>query len=148
MAGHVLAVLTAAGVRPFVLAPVAWPGRGWEPDRGTGLNAELDRVRAARGAASLLVIHADLPRLSGEDVRALLAAAEMHGAAIAPDRAGVGTNAIALARGVPLPFAFGADSFARHEAALPGAAAVRRDGLARDVDTPEDLDELGDWRGA
>ena len=145
MAAHVLATLATAGPVPRLLSPVAWPGTAWLADRGAGLNAELDRILATL-EKPLLVIHADLPLLAAADVRALIAAAEAHGAAIAPDRASVGTNAIALFARTPASFgfAFGDASFARHRLILPGAAIVRRRGLALDVDTLDDLAAI-DW---
>lgn len=143
LAAHVLAALAQAGLAARVLSPVAWPGLPWEPDTGAGLNAELDRIRAALGSGPLLAIHADLPLVTAVDIGALIAAAEGQGAAIAPDRADAGTNAIALAGGEPFGFAFGEGSFARHRASLPGAAIVRRAGLALDIDTPADLAASG-----
>lgn len=145
MAAHVVACLRAVPSLGTVrlLSQVARPEieAGWEPDLGNGLNAELDRVRIGLGGSPMLVIHADLPLLSGDDVRALLAAAGAHGAAIAPDRHGAGTNALALARAPAFAFAFGEDSFARHRQALGAVAVIRRPGLSLDVDTPGDLDE-------
>ena len=76
---------------------------------------------------------------------ALLAAAPAGEIAIASDRHGTGTNAISL----PLPeaegfsFAFGPDSFARHQAEADRLGLrieeIRSPGLARDIDEPEDL---------
>ena len=109
----------------------------WMPDEGRGLNAELTRVRAGLGGA-MLVVHADLPLLARDDVEALLAAAAAAGVAVAPDRHGEGTNAIALADARPFRFAFGPGSFRGHSAEA-GAAVVRRPGLALDIDSPDDL---------
>ncbi len=90
--------------------------------------------------APIAVFHADLPRLGAEDVAALLAAGERGGCAIAPDRHGTGTNALAIGDGRAFSFAFGADSFARHRAqAGERFEIVTRPGLALDVDTPDDL---------
>jgi 2-phospho-L-lactate/phosphoenolpyruvate guanylyltransferase len=89
--------------------------------------------------AKLLVIHGDLPLLQDADISALLQAAEASGIAIAPDRHGEGTNSLALATAEPFVFQFGEDSCARHVAANPSAAIVRRTGLSHDIDTPEDL---------
>lgn len=147
MAAHVIATLAvvAAITSIRVLSPVpeALPGTVWERDLGQGLNAELDRVCAAHEGQSLLILHADLPLLRAEDVVALLAAAETAGAAIAPDRHGKGTNALALLRAAPIGFAFGADSYARHLQRLPGAMTVSRDGLAIDIDTADDIAVAG-----
>lgn len=110
----------------------------WRPDHGRGLNAELRALRFdVRGP--LLVIHADLPLVSRVDVETLLGGAAGR-SALAPDRHGAGTNAIALLPGQPLEFAFGTSSFLAHVAAMPGCAIIERVGLGLDIDTPDDLD--------
>lgn len=120
--------------------PPGWTG-GWIADQGRGLNAELEAARNALDARRLLVIHADLPGLMPDDISILLAAAEGCGAAIAPDRHGMGTNALALASGTSIAFAFGPGSFARHRAQLSDTVAViARPGLTEDIDEPADLD--------
>lgn len=122
--------------------PADWHG-DWLADPAQGLNAAIAAGLAAAGRPAL-VIHADLPLIEAADLAALLDAAEAAGAAIAPDRHGTGTNAIAIAdaRGfVPM---FGVDSFARHRAQMPmPAAIVTRAGLAVDCDTPDDLAAAG-----
>jgi 2-phospho-L-lactate guanylyltransferase len=145
MAAHVLACLreTPGIGRISLLSPdrIAGPGLDWIADQGTGLNAELDRVRADRPDVPLLVIFGDLPLLKSDEIVALIAAAQSAGAAIAPDRHGSGTNAIALADSRPFAFSFGPNSFDLHlEAAGPGCVIVRRPGLAFDVDMPDDLE--------
>jgi len=124
-------------------------------DPGGGLNAaataaltEADR----QGVARLVIIHADLPQVTARDV-ALLAAAPAGEIAIAPDRHGTGTNAISL----PLPqargfsFAFGPDSFARHNAEADRLGLrveeIHSQGLARDVDEPDDLPDAAGLPG-
>ena len=116
-------------------------------DPGTGLNPALQSAMvqiSGEPAERLIVLFADLPRLTVQDVQ-LLACAPPGTVAIAPDRHGTGTNALSL----PLPaakgftFAFGPDSFALHnmEAERLGLRieAIHSQGLARDVDVPEDL---------
>ncbi|SFR89703.1 2-phospho-L-lactate guanylyltransferase [Sphingomonas jatrophae] len=137
--GHVAGVLRASPLvsRLVLLSPAppaGWPGE-WLADSGHGLNAELQRARRTL-TTPVLILHADLPFLTAADVAAL-AGAGAGGCAVAPDRHGRGTNAIALAAATPWTFAFGADSFAAHRA--HGAAIVERDGLAFDLDTPDDL---------
>jgi 2-phospho-L-lactate guanylyltransferase len=123
--------------------------------RGLGLNAGLEQARAeaiADGVATLVVLHGDLPNLGTDDVAALLAALPQdRGAAIAPDRAGTGTNGLALRPPDAIGFRFGLGSFDAHRQAAEQAgvplAEVHRPGLAFDLDTPADLArwlELGD----
>jgi 2-phospho-L-lactate guanylyltransferase len=141
---HVIGVLDACpSVGPISVLSETWPdargGRdppGWLPDQARGLNGELQALDIV---GPRLVIHADLPLVAAEDVEALLAAAQ-GGGAIAPDRHGTGVNALALDAGVSIRFRFGPGSFARHREQID-LSVVYRDGLALDVDTPEDLAE-------
>ena len=140
--------------------PPGWKGR-WIVDTGRGLNAELQSASAAFGR-NILVIHADLPALTVDDVDALLAAAEREtkdakgqGVAIAPDRHQSGTNAVAVEDASDFRFSFGARSFAKHcTIAAERGTTVCRDGLALDVDFPDDLNlalergVLARWRAA
>ena len=116
-------------------------------DPGTGLNPALRSALArisGQGLSRLIVIHADLPKLTSLDVQ-LLAVVPPGEIAIAPDRHGTGTNALSL----PIPeaqgftFAFGPDSFALHnrEAERLGlkVETIHSQGLARDIDEPADL---------
>ena len=125
--------------------------------RGMGLNEGLDQARSEAlldGVDTLVVLHGDLPNLRPEDVLTLLDALPANGApgvAIAPDRAGTGTNGLALRPPGVINFRFGAGSFAAHAAEVERAGvplvAVNRAGLAFDLDTPADLArwlELGD----
>jgi 2-phospho-L-lactate guanylyltransferase len=147
MARHVLEELSAIPAigQVALLSPERPPfaGDSWIADGGRGLNAELADARARFPGSATLFIHADLPLLAAADVMALLAAAGEKGAAIAPDLAGTGTNALAIAddRAAFAP-AFGPGSFAAHRAALPGAAIVTTEGLGLDVDEPESLHEI------
>ena len=117
--------------------------------RGMGLNAGLDQAREAalvEGVETLVVLHGDLPELDVPDVEALVAALPRQGGvAIAPDRAGSGTNGLALRPPDVISFRFGVGSLAAHREAAEAAGApmviVERSGLAFDVDTPDDLDE-------
>jgi 2-phospho-L-lactate guanylyltransferase len=145
MARRVVASLRAAesieDVRLLAPTPALTGMTTWMPDRGAGLNEELARACAALPDRPLLVIHADLPFLSPEDVEEMLAAARSAGVAIAPDRHGEGTNALALARGGARRFAFGPGSLGHHRSFWPQATIVHRRGLAFDLDTPEDFAE-------
>ena len=142
MARHVVEQVRAAhGITELIILSPERPmieGVRWRRDEGCGLNAEL---AATQKTERVLFIHADLPLLDARDIQALLDDADSAGAAIAPDRACTGTNALAL-RQIEHGFVpqFGKGSFTRHCALLPGAAVVRRPGLALDIDTPDDFD--------
>lgn len=114
-------------------------GVDWLADAGSGLNGELTAARAMRAERDCLILLADLPLICPDDLSALLETAERYGAALAPDRHGTGTNALALKAGVPFTFAFGPESCGRHAAMVPPLAIVTRQGLAFDIDTPDDL---------
>lgn len=152
---EVLVVAADAGFARSALAGVAGPVRVVpQPAGRRGLNVAVDvgrEVVAARAAAPgpaasvsrarLLVVHADLPALTGDDVAALLAPSGPL--TLATDRLGSGTNALVLDPATaPFAFRFGAGSLAAHrvEAAAHGwdPVVVRRPGTAVDLDTPQD----------
>lgn len=139
MSRHVLACLANVPLIETVALLSAERGEFacdvWIEDKERGLNQELEAARLRFGDRPVLFIHGDLPGLTTADVEAMLSAA----VTIAPDEAGTGTNALAIADGRPLTLAFGPDSFAQHKALFPDAAIVRRPGLAHDIDDMKDL---------
>lgn len=125
--------------------------------RGMGLNEGLEQARfdaLVDEIEMLIVLHGDLPNLQATDVETLMAAipaGDAAAVAIAPDRAGTGTNGLLLRPPGVIRFRFGTGSFAAHVDEVSSAGvplvAVNRAGLAFDLDTPEDLTrwlELGD----
>jgi 2-phospho-L-lactate guanylyltransferase len=119
-------------------------------DPGGGLNAALAAAAAAAAAAGvsrLVIVAADLPRVTRPDLQGLTAIEE-QACGVAPDRSGAGTNALSL----PLPaargfrFQYGPDSFERHQAEVArlGLAlrVVRSETLGLDIDEPSDLEAL------
>ena len=125
--------------------------------RGMGLNEGLEEARfdaIADDIGTMVVLHGDLPNLQAADVETMLTSLPPDGSpgvAIAPDRAGTGTNGLVLRPPGVIGFRFGTGSFALHVAEVERAGvplvAVNRTGLAFDLDTPEDLArwlELGD----
>jgi len=89
-------------------------------ERQPGLNAALAQAAASlRGA--MLVLPLDLPLLDSSALRALARRRPGRAAAIAPDRAGRGTNALLLQPPNLIECRFGPDSFAAHVEALRGA---------------------------
>lgn len=138
-----------------------------QPDHVIGLNGALDLGRTwarMRGADRIAVVSADLPRLTIDDVRSLLAGSSA--VTIAPDDAGTGTNALVLRNTPTVPtvdrftLAFEGMSRAAHEreAHRIGASVdiVSTPGLATDLDMPRDWrmlpattrSALIDWRMA
>lgn len=141
MVRRVIAALQRASAVSRVLllspTPLEACNAQWVEDKGAGLNLELTRARTSL-AGPMLIVHADLPLLSHDDIAVLIAASEEKGAAIAPDHRGEGTNAIALADSRPFQFAFGRRSFLAHKV-QGSSAVVQRVGLAFDVDLPGDV---------
>ncbi|MCE7884082.1 MAG: 2-phospho-L-lactate guanylyltransferase [Actinobacteria bacterium ATB1] len=111
-----------------------------------GLNYAVSEGAAAAshmGARTLLVIAADLPLLSHDDVTAVLRLPSRPGLTLAADKHGYGTNALAVSPPHALRFRFGAESLAQHRltanrSGIP-VRVVHRAGLATDIDTPDDL---------
>ena len=143
------AIATRVVVSPdeAVLAEARAAGAVALRQEGDGLNPALDQARAwalAHGADALLVVLGDLPLLHAEDIAELLDLADAPRTVVfAPDRHGLGTNALLQDPAGAIPFAFGAGSFARHhDAALGRGCQVRlyhSSGTAFDLDTPDDL---------
>jgi 2-phospho-L-lactate guanylyltransferase len=118
-------------------------------DTGESLNGALMQAHAVvheLGCREVVVLPADLPRISGAEIDTLVRAGRASGFAIAPDAAGVGTNALCLTCPAPFRFQFGLDSRRLHvqEAQRMGLnpELVRLPGLELDVDSPADLDLL------
>ncbi len=118
------------------------------------LNAALTqaaRYAAAHGATKVLVLPTDMPNLTAEDVRTMASPTNRDPQIIiAPSRDG-GTNALMLQPAQAIPFAFGPDSFLRHqrlaaEAGIP-VRVVESDSLLFDIDLPEDYRLAFDNRG-
>lgn len=115
-------------------------------ERGSTLPAALAQgmeVAAGQGDGPVLTIATDLPALSPADLAAMADAAQGVDVVIAPDWTGQGTNALLLARPGLIPCRHGPGSRAAHvtEADRAGLrhVLVELPGLARDIDTPEDL---------
>ncbi|GJQ52294.1 MAG: 2-phospho-L-lactate guanylyltransferase [Anaerolineaceae bacterium] len=112
------------------------------------LNAALQRATIAAQAGralGILILPADLPLITTEDIRALLdRAVKPPVVAIAPDRHKRGTNALVISPAGLIEYAFGEDSFQRHSELAKQAGArleiVDSPSLALDLDTPEDLE--------
>ena len=120
-------------------------------DSGQGLNAALHQAHRALldfGVREVLVLPADLPFVTAAEIDTLVRASRTTGFAIAPDAADSGTNALCLATPQPFQFQFGPDSKQRHIVAAERSGLmpqiVRLPGLEFDVDSPADLQCMGD----
>ena len=104
----------------------------------------IARTYATRG---VLILPADLPLVSSEDIREMLArAGEPPVVVVAPDRHNDGTNALLVCPAGLIEYEFGPGSFQRHcdRAQKAGARLVICEfpALALDLDLPEDLAEV------
>ncbi len=138
-----------------VLAQAAARGVETLTDQHGDLNAALTQATrhyAAAGAAATLVLHADVPLVTPDEIEQLVAAGQAPPSAVlAPSRDG-GTNALLSCPPLALPFRFGADSLAQHSA-MARLHGIRlrqfhRPGLELDIDRPDDLWLLAETAGA
>lgn len=115
------------------------------------LNAALARATIVAQnyvTRGVLVIPADLPLITPEDVQAMLERAkDSPVVVVAPDRHHKGTNALLVCPAGLIEYDFGPGSFQRH-CELARQADARLEiidlpSLALDVDLPEDLDMVG-----
>jgi 2-phospho-L-lactate/phosphoenolpyruvate guanylyltransferase len=153
VASDVIAATVVISPDPAILA---WAGRlqlGLIPlrQKGTGLNAGLTQAsqwaKQHAGASALLALHADLPLITPQSIRDMVAALEIAGdhpaIVVAGDRHRHGTNALLLRPPDTIPFRFGERSFGRHQAAgdRRGLAVIpyHDRSLELDLDTPDDL---------
>lgn len=159
MARHVVSVVLDAQVNGDIYVVTRDSGMDWliadgdsrvtvlcQPRSRPGMNAAIDLGREtaiANGAERVLVLPADLPLLTVEDVGRMLASPAP--VTLAPDKGGDGTNALLLEGAVALTrftFAFGQHSRHRHvEEAIHQAldvAIISATGFQVDLDTPAD----------
>jgi 2-phospho-L-lactate guanylyltransferase len=112
------------------------------------LNTALKRatvVAQVYATGAVLILPADLPLITPEDVRALIErAGEPPAVVIAPDRHGTGTNALLISPSGLIEYDFGENSFQRHCQRAKEAGArleiVNLPSLGLDLDLPEDLE--------
>lgn len=139
-----LTLARAAGVK--VLAEDAnLAGTGDDPE--DPLNRALGQARdvvVSQGADAVLILPADLPLLSAEEIRrvARLAADRARGMVIAASGDG-GTNALLIRPPDAIDFAYGPGSFQAHirnaQAADLPVEIVESAALSLDLDSPDDL---------
>lgn len=111
-----------------------------------GLSAQLERAAERLSGGELLILHADLPLVSAEALRELVAQAPEAPSATLVRPGDGGTNALLLRPPGRFALSYGHGSGDLHEAAAREAGlAVRRadvPALALDLDTPADVRRL------
>lgn len=121
-----------------------------QEDGAPQLNIALTRatfVAKAYNTHGVLVIPADLPLITAEDIHAMLSCAyDPPVVVVAPDRHRRGTNALLISPPGLIEYDFGPNSFEQH-CRLAKEAGARLEicnlpSLAFDVDWPEDLELL------
>jgi 2-phospho-L-lactate/phosphoenolpyruvate guanylyltransferase len=119
-------------------------------DGSPQLNTALRRATAVAQVYStqgVLILPADLPLLSPQDVQAIIARADVSPVVvISPDKRGTGTNALLVSPAGLIDYSFGVGSFQRHcdratKFCIP-LEIVNLPSVALDLDLPEDLDYL------
>lgn len=137
---RVLDVLRGAGLRTIVLSPTPRTDvQGAEVwlDAAAGLNAALDDAVRSLGTP-VLVVHADLPAVSADDINALL---DSPGDVVIARARDDGTNALLMRK--PMRCVFGPSSAIAHAMRARSlgyrAVVVDRPGLALDVDDEASL---------
>ena len=131
-------------------------GAGWRQEAGSDINESLRLVFEEAWAAgkSPLFLPGDLPFLRSDELEALIARARadsnigedsVPSIVLSPANKGGGTNAILIPQPLPFRLQLGPDSLSRHvsEARRLGLKphVYASPGLARDLDTWEDLQE-------
>jgi 2-phospho-L-lactate guanylyltransferase len=114
-------------------------------DAGDGLNAAIRHATGLLPAPSTsLVVVADLPEVTVDDLDAVVAAGRRASNVIVAPSHGGGTGALLRRPAAVIAPAFGVDSAAAHlraaQRAGVRAGVITRPGLAHDIDRPEDLD--------
>jgi 2-phospho-L-lactate guanylyltransferase len=143
MLGDVLAVCVEVGSTTVVTAdePAAELaeelGARVVPDPGGGQGAA---VAAALESGPALVVNADLPCVTADDLRRLERAIPAGGLALVEAEDGT-TNALGLSAGELFAPLYGPGSASRFRELAP-SVSVDLPNLACDVDTPEDLERL------
>ena len=106
--------------------------------------SQAARHLSGTGRSGMLVVPADVPLISPEDIETIVAAHRTAPAVtLVPAGMDGGTNALACSPPAAIPFCFGDDSFHRHREAARAAGiepqVLRIERIANDLDRPADL---------
>ncbi len=149
---EVIERVSVVSADPQVLKQAASWGARPLPERLAGHNPALTAAaqqELSEGAEALLTISADLPLLSVEDVRKLVALSLYSPVVLAPSHEGTGTNAVLMRPPLILPYLFGVGSLQRYQQAAYqqdlSIQLCQTEGLALDVDTIHDLQQIPNY---
>lgn len=121
---------------------VLWAARlgfGSVPEGEPSLDSAAHSLVAYAAGRPWMILHADLPHLTDEDLRVAVDLMGSDTTLIAPSWDG-GTSMLASTG--EFPFSYASGSFHRHLAERPWAHVITRPGLSMDLDTPVDLETL------
>ena len=118
-----------------------------EPSSVRGINQALAHAaEAISGADTLLVVLADVPAVTPDEIDAVIDAIPSGKGLVICPSAAKGTSALALRPPGTIHFRFGRNSFSDHkrEALANGLSmkVVRFDSMSNDIDEPDNLREL------
>lgn len=133
-------------------------GAGWAAEEGArllaepvdgGLNGALAAADRWLGGRPTIVVPADLPLVTGEDLDAVAALLQARPGVVVAATADGGTGALVRDPGDAMPTCYGPGSARRHveQARRLGIRVWTTDvpGLALDLDRPGDIDLAGGW---
>jgi 2-phospho-L-lactate guanylyltransferase len=140
--GEVVVVSRDAGVRKLAKAAGAWALVEAGHDLNQALQQAADWV-AAQGGEAVLVLPGDLPLLQPSDLAEMVRLGQRsHAVVIAPSQRLDGTNALLLRPPRLIEFAFGLESFEKHQQAARVAGIepilYHSPTVGLDLDLPED----------
>ncbi len=126
-------------------------GRTVLEDGAPQFNTAIKRatiVAKAHGAHAVLVLPADLPLVTPEDIKKIIAAGKKPPVVvIAPDRRQDGTNGLFINPAGLIDYCYGPGSYKCHSEKVIDSKAklevLLSDNIALDLDLPEDLDSIG-----
>jgi len=121
-----------------------WPEQSLAVKGLNGTVTAVARRLQQQGVDSLLVVHGDLPLISSQQITDLIAAqASAPGVTVVADRHHLGTNCMLCSPPAVIDFHYGDNSYHKHRQASQNAGVnfseIALDGIACDIDNPEDL---------
>lgn len=131
---------TASRIARHHGANFLWEGR--RPGLNRALRLAIGKLKHRRAKAAMIV-HADLPLLTAQDINEFLTRSQGFEIAMVPCKNGTGTNALLLRPPDVIPPAFGIESYKMHLSLAKKRRfrwkVLRIRGIQFDIDDPRDL---------